>query len=107
MNRNQLYTFWPNKTSLASGAVVQWRRRCAAEPKDAGLIPAAVATFQMEAKRKRLCVEILAHIEDAQVIKINPEPSTAEHLVAQVQFLCLKCNYRVLKCFTEYCVVQT
>lgn len=42
-----------------TAAVAQWLRRCAAEDKDAGSIPASVAAFRMEAKsekRKRPCV---------------------------------------------------
>lgn len=55
--------------------VAQWLRRLAGEPKDAVSIPAAVAAAQMEAKCENVCVDISAHIKDAKVVEVNPEPS--------------------------------
>lgn len=36
----------------------QWLRRCGAQPKDAGLTPAAVAALQTETKSDNACVKI-------------------------------------------------
>lgn len=43
------------------------------EPKDVGSIPAVVAAFVMEAKTKMPVCLGIGYVEDAQMVKINPE----------------------------------
>lgn len=38
-------------------------------------------------KRKRPCVELLAHIKDPQLVEINPELFTKARLIAQLYLL--------------------